>query len=196
MRLPDGARIVDVEVIRERAPKVLAAGETLDFQTMLPAKGGLFDPRVFGAGTVIDAPVKLDDSPYVPRKTQFARIALARPIAHIVELPVLPPDLRPLHLDADDRWQPTPLNNWYRRIFNLNRRLASDPSAEPELFAVIRGLFENDELPDPELDKFGTPIPSLRSIVGGSTGFAFAAEAETTRGYIARSVLFAMCIHF
>ena len=41
--------------VRDRAPKVVKAAETLDFKTLVPVAGGLFDYKVFGPGTVIDA---------------------------------------------------------------------------------------------------------------------------------------------
>ena len=50
------------ELIRERAPKVVRAGETLDFTTLTPVAGGLFDYKVFGPATVIDAPTLADDA--------------------------------------------------------------------------------------------------------------------------------------
>jgi len=162
------------ELVRERAPKQVTAPETLDFKTLMPVAGGLFDYKLFGPGTVIDAPAHVDDEPIKPRKTQFARVALAMPVVHPLvcentpqkalelagltdridkctrllddpelytdvvgglelggygaivmrELPVLPPDLRPLRRLDDDRWAVSPLNDLYRRVVARNDRLA------------------------------------------------------------------------
>jgi DNA-directed RNA polymerase beta' subunit len=71
-----------VDAIRARAPKVVKEGATLDFRTLSPIPGGLFDYKVFGPGTVIDAPAIDDDEPWKPMKTQFGRLVLARPIVH------------------------------------------------------------------------------------------------------------------
>jgi len=162
------------ELVRERAPKQVTAAETLDFKTLMPVAGGLFDYKVFGPGTVIDAPANDDNAPVKARKTQFARISLALPVVHPLtcetapqqvlehagltdkatecasilddpelynnvigglelggygvlvmrELPVLPPDLRPLRRLEDDRWAVSPLNDLYRRVVARNTRLA------------------------------------------------------------------------
>jgi DNA-directed RNA polymerase beta' subunit len=214
------------EQIRARAPHELAKAETLDYRTMMPEPGGLFDPKVFGPGTVIDAPLPRDDDMIRPRKTQFARIPLAVPMVHPLllartaeqigelagvtaddvakaatdldanralvtklesehawavmrEVPVLPPDLRPLRLDEHMRWAMTPINIWYQRIFARNARIKKlveqgEPSAQlandwAELVAALQGLAENDETPDPVLDPDGDPMPSLRTLAGHST---------------------------
>jgi DNA-directed RNA polymerase beta' subunit len=70
------------EAVRERAPKVVTAAETLDFKTLMPVAGGLFDYKVFGPGTVIDAPAQNDAEPFKPKRTQFGRIQLAMPLVH------------------------------------------------------------------------------------------------------------------
>jgi DNA-directed RNA polymerase beta' subunit len=70
------------ELVRERAPKLVTAAETLDFKTLMPVPGGLFDYKEFGPGTVIDAPPIADDEPVKPRKTQFGRITVGLPIPH------------------------------------------------------------------------------------------------------------------
>jgi DNA-directed RNA polymerase beta' subunit len=112
-----------VELVRERAPKLVTTAETLDFKTQIPVPGGLFDDRVFGPGTVIDAPALVDDEPHKPHKTQFARITLAMPIVH-----------------------PLVCENTPRRLFELVA-VVSDPSAcahlldDSELYTnVIDGL--------------------------------------------------------
>jgi hypothetical protein len=159
------------ELVRERAPEVLGAAETLDFKTLMPVAGGLFDYKVFGPGTVIDAPAVDERDPQKPPRTRFARITLGMPMPHplvlacapdrlaelagwqrtdverwlggeseceltaaleshghgdlvVRELPVLPPDLRPLRRLDDDRWAISPLNEWYRRVIHRNQRFA------------------------------------------------------------------------
>jgi DNA-directed RNA polymerase beta' subunit len=156
----DGVEVVPatLELVRARAPQVVISGATLDFRTLTPERGGLFDYRVFGAGTVIDAPLVIDDSAAKPRNVTFGRLVLARPIAHpllappdpahrhaqlaaldarglvLRELAVLPPDLRPLQRLADDRWQSTSLNDLYRRVITRNDRLAKlIASAAPDI---------------------------------------------------------------
>lgn len=246
---------VSVDTLRARAPKVVSKPETMNYRTLMPEPGGLFDPKLFGPGTVIDAPLPAADEPVKPRKTQFARIPLAVPIVHpllvahaadevralaktsvaniatnidvcrkvvdglkstpaalLLELPVLPPDLRALRRDEEDRWLSTPLNAWYQRVLNRNARLqmltiAKAPSdlVNPEyieLQIAIRGLFENDELAEPARDKTGTPLPSLVSLCGGTAGLraatedlaAHPADNDTLPGrlYLARAVLFAL----
>ena len=146
----DGVELVpaSLELVRARAPQLITSGATLDFRTLTPERGGLFDYRVFGPGTVIDAPLLIDDAPAKARNVTFGRLVLARPLAHplvashepaqrhaqlaeldarglvLRELAVLPPDLRPLQRLADDRWQSTSLNDLYRRVIARNDRLA------------------------------------------------------------------------
>lgn len=259
---PDGAATiapVSADEVRARAPNLVTKPETLDYRTMLPERGGLFDPRVFGAGTVIDAPLPEPDAPYKPRKTACARIPLAIPLVHpllrqhgreagaligeetlviggrlspleherrliaeltasrlgaafvLRELPVLPPDLRPLRRDEEDRWATTPLNRWYQRILTRNTRLqrlldshADDAQLEPEyveLASLVHRLYENDEMLDGERDVEGALLPSLRSLCGGATGLGLGVEELATwapdapvpgRLHVARLVLFAL----
>lgn len=138
-----------LDLVRARAPHPVTSGATLDFRTLTPERGGLFDYRVFGPGTVIDAPVAQDDALLKPRNVTFGRLVLARPLPHplfaperhpemrraraeelatqnlvLHELAVLPPDLRPLHRLDDDRWQSTSVNDLYRRVIQRNDRLA------------------------------------------------------------------------
>lgn len=246
---------ISLETLHARAPKIVSKPETMNYRTLMPEPGGLFDPKLFGPGTVIDAPLPGADEPVKPRKTQFARIPLALPIVHplliahapdevralakmdvskvttdvdagrkavealkanegalLRELPVLPPDLRALRRDEEDRWLSTPLNAWYQRVLNRNARLqaltiAKAPSElinpeYAELQVAIRGLFENDELPDPARDKTGEPLPSLLTLAGGTKGLhaavsdlaAHPADNDTLPGrlYLARATLFAL----
>jgi DNA-directed RNA polymerase beta' subunit len=258
-----GPQIVPLsaQAVRERAPKAVTKPETMNYQMMLPEPGGLFDPKLFGAGTVIDAPLPDPDAPHKPRKTQLARITLAVPIVHpllahhaseevaaligrsslarepggsqldhgralvdalgategardlvISELPVLPPDLRSLARDDEDRWATTPINRWYQRILYANARLAKhiDSGAEAvvslaneyaEIVMLVQRLFENDELSDPERDPEGKPLPSLRTLCGGTSGLVAAVgelkapidgESIPGRQYVARTVMRAM----
>jgi DNA-directed RNA polymerase beta' subunit len=248
---------LSAQAVRERAPQVVTRPETMNYQMMLPEPGGLFDPKLFGAGTVIDAPLPDRDAPLKPRKTQLARITLAVPIVHpliaqyaseeagaligrsslaregnasaldhgrglvealtategardfvISELPVLPPDLRSLARDDEDRWMITPLNRWYQRILFANARLGKNIGSGgdamneyAEIMLLVHRLFENDELSDPELDPEGTPLPSLRTLCGGTSRLAAAVaelkapvEGEVVLGrhHVARTVMRAM----
>jgi DNA-directed RNA polymerase beta' subunit len=219
------------EAIRARAPKVVTQPGTLDFRTLLPQPGGLFDYKVFGAGTVIDAPAIADDEPWKPRNTNFGRLVLARPIVHplvalhapeeiaartglsrdelhrarhgddpdarravvdrldgsehgralvLRELPVIPPDLRPLVRLADDRWQSSPINELYGRAIERNLRLAklveqASPAAVVEqetraLETALLALFDNELQDDPIRDRDGRAMTSLRGLCGGTGG--------------------------
>jgi hypothetical protein len=84
LRAPPGVSIAPAspESLRARAPKAVTSDAMLDFRTLVPAPGGLYDYKVFGAGTVIDAPPPPLDEPYTPPRTQFARLALAMPLVH------------------------------------------------------------------------------------------------------------------
>lgn len=247
------------EQIREKAPNVIAKAETMNYRTLMPEPGGMFDPKLFGPGTVIDAPPIDPDAAIKPRKTQFARIPLATPIVHplfvehvradlgpkigkeahaiseaatslaagkaivaalselpelaalvIHELPMVPPELRPLHRDEDDRWMTAGLNLWYQRVINRNKQLARalETGDQPQpvidgqyaaLQETIRKLFENDESQDAELDADGKPLPSLRTLCGGTLGL-YRALRETPapgapvpgRCHVARLVMFGM----
>jgi len=235
------------DLVRERAPKVVTAAETLDFKTLMPVAGGLFDYKVFGPGTVIDAPAIVDDEPIKPRRTQFARMPLAMPVVHplacertahelfelaglrdhardcsklladpllygdvinglelnghgslvLRELPVLPPDLRPLRRLDDDRWAVSPINDLYRRALTRNSRLAHVVETNaPEVILAS----ERQQLHQAILQLFGDES-SLRSICGGNDGFADALREldQHTHGteltgklYRAEAVLFAL----
>ena len=239
LRAPAGCALAiapaSPESIRARAPKQLTSGETLDFRTLVPLPGGLFDYKVFGPGTVIDAPALDLDAPARPPRTQFARLVLAAPLPHplavahaparvaelagwtlaelerwrtdedpasratladaldqspegralvVRELPVLPPDLRPLVRLADDRWQNSPINELYRHILRRSDRLLH--------------LFENEDQAEPLRDRQGEVLMSLRALAGGTAAW-FAALAEIAAGapptgrlYRARAVLFAL----
>lgn len=236
------------DAIRERAPKRVVAPETLDFKTLMPVPGGLFDYKVFGPGTVIDAPAIADDEPVgAPRKTQFARITLGAPILHplacakapaalvalaglsgrvedcshlledaalysdlvsglelaghgalaLRELPILPPDLRPLRRLDDDRWAVSPLNDLYRRVIGKNARLAHvvETNAPDVIIASERRALHESILQ--LFDGDG----ALRSLCGGNGSFLTALRAlaalphgaELTGAlYRAASVLFGL----
>jgi hypothetical protein len=229
------------DLIRARAPKTVSAAETLDFKTLMPVPGGLFDYKVFGPGTVIDAPPIADDESLRPRKTTFARVPLGLPIPHPLiaalpdrmaelagwtradvdrwlsgateceliaalesrgygdlvmrELPVLPPDLRPLRRLDDDRWAVSPLNDLYRRVISRNSRFAH--VAETNAPHVIIAS-ERQQLHDSMYELFDR---ELRELCGGRAGFGEALreldrqppDAEQTgRLYRTESVLFAL----
>lgn len=215
-----------VEVVRGRAPKLVTAAETLDFTTLTPAPGGLFDYKVFGPGTVIDAPAVGDDEVVKPRKTQFARITLGLPMPHplllerapariaelagwtradvdrwrtgrpepeppahdlhdliealasrghadlvIRELPVLPPDLRPLRRLDDDRWAVSAINDHYRRVIHRNQRLARVVETNAP-HAIIAS--EREQLHAAMVQLMDGP---LRELCGGGAGIEPALRA-------------------
>jgi DNA-directed RNA polymerase beta' subunit len=238
LRWPSDARLDRItiqpaspEQIRRRAPSPVVRPDTLDFRTLVPERGGLFDYKVFGPGTVIDAPIPRDDEPWKPRNTKFARLVLAQPIVHplfvlhvpddvaeradlsraeldasvrgddpaayanvvarleasvhgppliLRELPVLPPDLRPLTRLADDRWQSSSLNDLYRRVIDRNNRWqklvelaapANLAGAERRnLCAALLALFDNELQDDPLRDPQQKPMISLRGLCGGNGG--------------------------
>jgi hypothetical protein len=102
---------------------------------------------------VIDAPVPPDDEPWKPRNVTFGRLVLAQPIVHpllrphehgdavlLAELPILPPDLRPLRRLADDRWQVSTINELYRRVIERTRRQQPMEDALLALFDQLRAL--------------------------------------------------------
>ena len=231
------------ELVRERAPKVVSTADTLDFATLVPIDGGLFDHNVFGPGAAHDAPAIVDDEPVKPRKTQFARITLGMPIVqplvfeHVPgaiaeragspidcaallddteaycnvigalelgghgmlvmrELPVLPPELRPLRRLDDDRWAVSSLNDLYRRVVARNAELAHvvEANAPSAILASQRR----------ELHEALQPLfAELRGSCGGAGGLAAAlheldrapAGAQLTgKLYRADCVLFALGI--
>jgi len=73
---------VTPEQLRARAPHEVSRSETMNYRTMAPEPGGLFDPQVFGPGTVIDAPVPSGDDMIKPRRTWFARLPLTVPMVN------------------------------------------------------------------------------------------------------------------
>lgn len=231
-----------LEVIRARAPRLVTRGDTLDFRTLVPERGGLFDYRVFGPGTVIDTPLVDDDAPWKVRNTTFARLELARPLVHplvlehaladvaarakvpdvvaahwredagvrrrlvagleavaeadggwwnlvLRELPVLPPDLRPLQRLADDRWQTSSLNDLYRRVIERNARLAKLPAGSPDadgaemmLHQSLLALFDNERTAEPVMDSHQQPLGSLRWLAGEDHGCATSLRAFVAAG--------------
>lgn len=267
LRAPAGTTLsiapISAESLQARAPKTVTSDALLDFKTLMPVPGGLYDYKVFGPGTVIDAPAPPLDEPLRPPRTQFARLALARPIVHplavehaaarvaelagwtvhelarwkagapadelarsgsgvdalvaalegssegraliIRDLPVLPPDLRPLARLADDRWQTSPINELYRNVMRRNDALARNADArDAEQFALHRALlalYENEDHEAPiqgRTEVFAEMPMSLRAAAGG-TAELFGALAEvaagaplTGRRYRASAVLFSL----
>jgi DNA-directed RNA polymerase beta' subunit len=90
LRAPPGVSLalapIAPESLRARAPKAVTTDALLDFRTLVPVPGGLYDYKVFGPGTVIDAPPSPLDEPLRPPRTQFARLALATPLVHPLAL--------------------------------------------------------------------------------------------------------------
>jgi hypothetical protein len=262
LRAPPGTALaiapVSPEALSARAPKQLTSDALLDFRTLVPVPGGLYDYKVFGPGTVIDAPLPPLDEPLRPPRTQFARLALAVPLVNplvlehaparvaelagwtaddlarwksaadpartgalvealeaspdgralvIREIPVLPPDLRPLARLADDRWQTSPINELYRNVIRRNdalaRKQASDArdAEQTALHRALLSLYENEDHDAPiqgqRTEVFAEVLMSLRALAGG-TAELFTALGElaagaplTGRRYRASAVLFA-----
>lgn len=246
-------RPVDAAALGRRAPKLLTSGETLDFRTLMAQPGGLFDYKVFGPGTTIDAPAQPLDAPARIPRTQFARLVLAAPLVHplaiahasagvaelahwsapdvvatasgdprasrlgelardladsvlvLRELPVLPPDLRPLLRLDDDRWRISPINELYRHVVRRNERLgkAIANGGPPELIAAehhgladaVLHLFENEDCAEPLHDVNSELLTSLRGLAGGIADLVGAlahGAPPSGRAYRAASVLFAL----
>ena len=236
---PFGIRPLTTDELHARAPHEVHKSETMNYRTMAPEPGGMFDPKLFGPGTVIDAPLPGVDEMIKPRRTWFARVPLAMPMIHpllvahspehvgaligktatevreaaldpdanralvaaleashawtiLRELPILPPDLRPLKLDEHMRWALTPINTWYQRIINRNARLKklveqSAPVAQladdwADLHGLMRGLAENDEMSNPATDPDGDPMPSLRTLAHGNTALRAALREIAEQG--------------
>jgi DNA-directed RNA polymerase beta' subunit len=179
--LPGTLAPASVETIRARAPKQVTQAGTLDFRTLAPETGGLFDYRVFGPGTVIDAPLPADAEPWKPHNVTFGRLVLSQPIVHpllrphehgdavlLHELPILPPDLRPLTRLADDRWQVSPINELYRRVIERTKR-------QQPIEDALLALFDQ-----------------LRTMCGDAETCAAALAGASTRAHTIASVVFAL----
>jgi DNA-directed RNA polymerase beta' subunit len=79
---PFDIRPLTADELRVRAPHEVQKSETMNYRTMAPEPGGMFDPKLFGPGTVIDAPLPGIDEMIKPRRTWFARVPLAAPMIH------------------------------------------------------------------------------------------------------------------
>lgn len=150
--------IATATTISALAPKRVTAAGTLDFRALAPELGGLFDHRVFGPGTVIDAAQPAEEAPFKKPRTAFARYELARPMPHpLVEtarlevIAVLPPDLRALVRLADDRWKVAGLNEVYQQLIMRDTRgarasarsieaTASDPDFDRDMGELSKRL--------------------------------------------------------
>jgi len=91
----------------------------------------------------------------------------------LVELPVLPAELRPMRRIADARWATSETNDLYRRVINRSNRLArlAELSA-PEiiirnearmLHEAVDALFENEDLPQPVTGPEKAPLASVHA---------------------------------
>jgi len=95
-------RPLDADALRKNAPGIVSDMGTYDNDTLKPARGGLFDEESFGAGETLDfVPLANDAVVLRERARRFARIVMPCRVAHpfvgtTSELPVLPPDLRPI----------------------------------------------------------------------------------------------------
>jgi DNA-directed RNA polymerase beta' subunit len=172
---------VDDVTVRSRAPGVVSGPGTYHRQTGEPIAGGLFDEEIFGDGARLDRTRARDDEPAIhERARRFGRISLGEPVSHpldgrpIGELPVLPPDLRPLVWHGGELVM-SDLNVHYQRvvIHEARRRRLVDlgaprPIVDGEREAVVRavaGLFGNERQPEPLTDDAGRVLASLPSLL-------------------------------
>ncbi len=113
--------LADADTIRRRAPAIVRNHRTYDRATLTPAAGGLFDEEIFGG-------------------SRFGRIVLAEPLFHgQCELPVLPPELRPMAF-RDGEWVMSGVNVPYQQVIIRNQRMLriKEIGAPPALLAAER----------------------------------------------------------
>jgi DNA-directed RNA polymerase beta' subunit len=172
---------LDDASVRARSPIEVRDQGTYHRQNGEPIAGGLFDEDIFGAGAALDRARVQDDEPAThARARRFGRISLGEAVPHpldgraIRELPVLPPDLRPLQWHHGELVM-SDVNIHYQRVViheARRRRLveigAPTPLVENERGAVARavvGLVDNERQPAPLTDDTGRVLGSLRSLL-------------------------------
>ncbi len=85
--------LVDARALRARAPGELKRPETIDFQTAVPVRDGLFCERIFGEGAFERGPFADDELVTEARATRFGRIVLPAPVVHPLALAHAPDDI-------------------------------------------------------------------------------------------------------
>jgi DNA-directed RNA polymerase beta' subunit len=171
-----------LDMLRARAPSVVRSLITYDRRNHEPGPGGLFDEAIFGAGASLEPRPSKDNYPVTrDRSIRFGRIVLGEAVRHpllpgetIVELPVLPPDLRPLLIHKGE-FVMSDLNEHYRKVLvwvgrlqRLREIAAPVPlvaDAVRELGSAVAALFENERLADPSRDDGGRVLVSLRGLL-------------------------------
>jgi DNA-directed RNA polymerase beta' subunit len=186
---------LDLAAFRARAPGVVQNLVMYERTTLLPAAGGLFDEAIFGPGATLEARPANQDGPITrARSTRFGRIVLAEGVPHpllpgeaIAELPVLPPDLRPMLL-RDGAFSMSDVNEHYRQVLAWDARLrrlrevgappAVVSDASTALARAVAALVDNERLPTPSRDAAGRILVSLRGLLRPDADRAVAALDE------------------
>jgi RNA polymerase Rpb1, domain 1 len=186
---------LDLEILRARAPGVVRSLVMYERQTLLPAPGGLFDEAIFGPSASLEArPAKEDAAVTRERSTRFGRIVLTEGVPHpllpedaIAELPVLPPDLRPM-LRRDGEIVMSDVNEHYRQVLVWDGRLrrlrevgaplALVNEASTALARAVAALVDNERQPEPSTDAAGRALVSLRGLLRPDADRALAALDE------------------
>jgi DNA-directed RNA polymerase beta' subunit len=173
-------RPLDVAMLRERAPGIVHDLVTYDRHTRAPAPGGLFDEAIFGQGASLDPPrIGEDEIVTRERAIRFGRCVLSESVPHpfpdgapFAELPVLPPDLRPIVL-RDREIVMSDLNIHYRDVLRYDGRvrklreigaaLRIIESDRAELARAVACLLDNERSSEPKRDDAGRVLTSLRA---------------------------------
>jgi DNA-directed RNA polymerase beta' subunit len=186
---------LDLETLRCRAPGVVHSLITYNRHTQKPEPGGVFDEAIFGQGASLEVRRARDDDPVTrERTTRFGRIVLAEPVPHplapaesMIELPVLPADLRPI-VRHQGEFLISEVNEHYRLVLVWNGRLgrlreigaplALVEDARVALARAVVGLVDNERQPEPLRDAGDKPVCSLRRLLRPDLDRALAALDE------------------
>jgi DNA-directed RNA polymerase beta' subunit len=186
---------LDIETLRRRAPGVVHSLITYNRHTQKPEPGGVFDEAIFGEGASLEVRRARDDDTVTrERSTRFGRIVLAEPVPHplapgeaMLEVPVLPPDLRPI-VRHQGELLISELNEHYRFVLKWNGRLgklrelaapvAIVEEARTELAKAVAGLVDNERQPEPVRNDADKPVCSLRGLLRPDPDRALAALDE------------------
>jgi DNA-directed RNA polymerase beta' subunit len=186
---------LDLDTLRIRAPGVVRSLVTYDRHTTRPAPGGLFDEEIFGAGASLVLPRAAEDDTILrERATRFGRIVLSESVPHpwqgevtIAELPVLPPDLRPI-VYRDGEFLMSALNVGYREVLAQSGRLGKlrDVRAPLAVLAETRAaltnavaaLFDHERRAEPARHETGRALVSVRALLRPDASTALAALDE------------------
>jgi DNA-directed RNA polymerase beta' subunit len=172
---------LDINSLRDNAPGIVSCMGTYDKDTLKPARGGLFDEESFGLGETLDfGPVADDVVVLHERARRFARILMPFRVAHpfvgmTSELPVLPPDLRPI-ARRDGEIVMSDLNCHYQdvvmhaqRLERLSQLKAAPPVIIDEecagLQLAVERLLNNESHARPSCDGGGRVLASLRALL-------------------------------